>query len=146
MNHLSTLVYFVAKIAAAEPGTPTAGVIPTLLTGGGFAFLTIIMTGLFMWNKNKAESANSVAQGAATWAKGMSEELNAYKNWASRRRIADRTHTEWDDQMVDQLRELVRMCEEKGVIEKDSIKLRHPPMLEVPFVDPFLMPKSSEDA
>lgn len=134
------MVLWVAQGATSPP----SGVVPTLLTGGGFAFMGIVVAGLFLWNKNKAESANSVAQGAAAWAKGMSEELNAYKNWAGRRRVADRDHTEWDDEMVDQMRALIRKCEEKGVIEPGSIKLTHPPSLEVPFVDPNLALKPGD--
>lgn len=129
-------------ILAAEPtgGSPASGVVPTLLTGGGFAFLGIVMTGLFLWNKNKAESANTVAQGAATWAEGMSRELTAYKSWAGRRRTADHEHTAWDNDTYDQLRDLIRKCEEAKVIEAGSIILKRPPSLDVPFVDEFTDP------
>jgi hypothetical protein len=138
---LTFTVWLTTEIVAQQPSTaPPSGLVPTLLTGGGFAFLGIVIAGLFMVNKNKAESANTVAQGAATWAKGLSEELTAYKHWAGRRRVADREHTLWDDDMVDQFRELIRKCEEAKIIEPGSIKLEHPPSLEVPFIDPYTDP------
>lgn len=137
MSALLTLtVWFAANEQPA--GSPASGVVPTLLTGGGFAFLGIVMTGLFLWNKNKAESANTVAQGAATWAEGMSRELTAYKSWAGRRRAADHDHTIWDNEIFEQFCDLLRKCEEKGVIERGSIVVKRPPNLDVPFIDPYV--------
>jgi hypothetical protein len=139
---LAFTVQFVAKIMVAEPAnTAPTGVVPTLLTGGGFAFLGIVMTGLFLWNKNKAESANTVAQGAATWAEGMSKELTAYKQWAGRRRQVDHEHTEWDRETFEQLETLVCKCEEAGIVEPGSVNLTPPPSLEVPFIDPYTDPQ-----
>jgi hypothetical protein len=140
MLAVTTLLLATEIVAQSPASSPPTGLVPTLLTGGGFVFLGVVMMGLFTWNKNKAESANTVAQGAATWAKGLSEELNAYKQWAGRRRVADRDHTLWDDEMVDRFRELVRKCEEAKVIEPGSIRLDHPPSLEVPFIDPYTDP------
>lgn len=122
----------------AQTQAPAAGIVPTLLTGGGFVFLGVVMTGLFMWNKNKADSANTVAQGAATWAEGMSKELGAYKNWAGRQRIANKSHSDWDDELMDTVSCLVRQLEDHGIIEKGSVRITHPPTLDVPFDDPHV--------
>lgn len=143
MSAFLTFTVMLATAAAEQPaGSPASGsIVLTLLTGGGFAFLGIVMTGLFLWNKNKAESANTVAQGAATWAEGMSRELTAYKSWAGRRRVADHEHTMWDNDTYDQLRDLIRKCEEAKVIEAGSITLKRPPSLDVPFVDEYTDPQ-----
>lgn len=137
-----TVFTAITLMLAADPKPAVStDVVPTLLTGGGFVFLATMMTGLFLWNKNKADSANTVAQGAATWAEGMSKELGAYKSWAGRRRQVDHEHTEWDRETFEQLETLVCKCEEAGIVEPGSVKLTPPPSLEVPFNDPFTDPQ-----
>lgn len=147
MDLVATVVARIVWMAAEPAGSPSTGLVPTLLTGGGFAFLGIVMAGLFMWNKNKADSASTVAQGAATWAEGMSKELGAYKSWSDRQRVANRQHTEWDDELIDTLECLIRKCEEHEIIEPGSIKIDRPPSLDIPFAegstDPML-PKAKK--
>lgn len=70
-------------LAAAEPG-----LIPSLLTGGGFVFLAAIVTGLFLYNKSIAEGAKAVSEGATEVAE------NARKDAASARKDAEAAKAE----------------------------------------------------
>lgn len=73
-------------LAAAEPG-----LIPSLLTGGGFVFLAAIVTGLFLYNKSIAEGAKAVSEGASEVAKNAREDATSARKEAAEAKVEART-------------------------------------------------------
>lgn len=54
--------------------------VPSLLTGGGFVFLAAVVAGLFLLNKNKADGAKSIAEGATELVTGIRAELKEVRD------------------------------------------------------------------
>ncbi len=126
--------------------------IPSLLTGGGFVFLAAIVTGLFLYSKNQTDGAKSLAEGATTLAEGaaadvermrkerdgiaaehrkLTKDHDALKSWARRQRAANREHSDWDENLMSTLQDLVARCEDAGIIASGSITIDKPPSLYV---------------
>ena len=110
-----------------------------LLTGGGFAALVTLMGYLFTINKNKADAATIVSEGAARVVTMLENRLekteaerDALKAWARRKHKADAAHSVWDKRFADKFDRLLAECNQHG-IATDVAPLDDPPSLDVPF-------------
>ena len=69
--------------------------VANLLTAGGFAFLTAVVGGLALWNKNQSESAKSIAEGSREFVEGARIEiLEARKEAREARKAASAAEAE----------------------------------------------------
>lgn len=116
-----------------------SAIVTTLLTGGGFAAVVTLMGYLFTVNKNKADAATVVSEGAARVVTMLEKRLEEteherdnLKRWVRRKLAADSEHSKWDRTFAGKFDKLLIECQEHG-IATDEAPLPPPPSLDVPY-------------